>query len=249
MRIKKLFIITIVLILAVGFYLYLANAYTYYFFKQVSLENPMVKNPYIFNGETAGDSLIYAALGDSLTSGMGLNKYEEAFPYLLAEDLAAGSKVILQNFSYSGYRTDDLIENLLEPAIAANPDIVTLLIGTNDVYGLYSSGKFKKNYQIILERLAKNTKAKIYAISLPYIGMQAYLPPNSYYFQNKTVEFNKTIKELAAAYEVGYIDIAETTRSQFAKDDLYYAADRFHPSAAGHELWEKIIFENITTER
>ncbi len=243
---KKIFIIILFLILALGLYLYLANAYTYYEFKHLGLKAPVVRNSYVFNATAVGETLNYVALGDSLTSGLALNKYGEAFPYLLADDLAGrGVKINLQNFSYPGYRTDDLINNLLEPAIAAKPQLVTLLIGTNDVYGYYSAEKFKKNYQTILERLTKETTAKIYAISLPFIGVQAFLPPNNYYFERQIAEFNKIIKELAAAFGAKYIDIAEPTKAMFAGNGLYYAADGFHPSAAGQALWEKIIFDNI----
>lgn len=243
-KMKKSFIIITFLILAAGLYLYLANAYAYYLFNRVSLKNPPAQDSYVFNA--AGEVLNYVALGDSLTSGMGLNKYEESFSYLLADDLAGrGSKVILRNFSSPGYRADDLIKNLLEPAIAAKPRLVTLLVGVNDIHGFSGSEKFKKNYQFILERLSRETKAKIYAISLPFIGAGAFLPPNNYYFSRQTAEFNKIIKESAAAYGAEYIDIAEPTRALFIKNPAYYAADGFHPSAAGQALWEKIIFDAI----
>lgn len=246
---KKIYIAAIFLILAFGLYLYLANSYAYYMFDRVGLRAPAVLEPYVFNGLANGENLNYAALGDSLTSGMGLAKYEESFPYLLAKDLSAGRKVTLRNFSYPGYRTDDLIKNLLAPAIASKPELVTLLIGVNDIHGFYGPEKFKKDYQYILERLSKETKAKIYAISLPFIGGRAFLPPHDYYFYRRTVEFNKIIKESAAAYGAKYIDIAEPTRANFAQDGLYYAADKFHPSAAGQALWEKIIFDSINLER
>ncbi|MEI6597272.1 MAG: SGNH/GDSL hydrolase family protein [bacterium] len=247
---KKIFIIIIFLILAIGLYLYLVNAYTYSMFNRMGLRAPEAQHVYEFNSESMGENLTYAALGDSLTSGMGLNKYEESFPYLLAKDLAANAgKITLENFSYPGYRTDDLIKYLLEPAIAAKPKLITLLIGINDIHGFYSQAKFKKNYQTILERLTKETEAKIYAISLPFIGDNIFLPPFNYYSNKQTIEFNKIIKELVAAYGVKYIDIAEPTKALFAENSSYYAADMFHPSAAGQVLWGKIIFDNITLER
>ncbi|MFA5359522.1 MAG: SGNH/GDSL hydrolase family protein [Patescibacteria group bacterium] len=250
MKMKKPLIIIIVLILAVGLYLYLANAYTYYMFNRTGLKAPAAQHSYEFNGEATGESLKYAALGDSLTSGMGLNKYEDSFPYLLAKDLSSdGKKVSLKNFSYPGYRTDDLIENLLDQSITSNPQIITLLIGINDIHGFYSQEKFKKNYQFILDRLTKETKAKIYAVSLPYIGDDVFIAPFNYYSSQRTAEFNEIIKELAKGYNITYIDIAEPTKAIFSQDKFYYALDEFHPSAAGQALWEKIIFDNITLGR
>jgi len=247
---KKIFLIIIFLFFAVGLYLYLANAFAYYMFNRAGLKAPAALNSYTFNGSSGGESLNYVALGDSLTSGMGLNNYEESFPYLLAKDLSEnGDKVVLRNFSYPGYRTDDLMDNLLGPAIAAEPRIITLLIGVNDIHGFYNSEKFKKNYKYILERLTKETKAKIFAVSLPFIGDSAFLPPHNYYFSRQTIEFNKIIKQLALDYGVEYADIAEPTKEIFASDGLYYAADKFHPSAAGQALWEKIIFDSMALKR
>jgi lysophospholipase L1-like esterase len=249
MKIKKPLVIIIVLILAVILYLYLANAYTYFMFNRVGLKAPPSQNSYIFNETVSGENLTYAALGDSLTSGMGLNKYEDSFPCLLAKDLSSdGKKVSLKNFSYPGYRTDDLIENLLDQAVASNPQIITLLIGINDIHGFYSKEKFKKNYQFILDRLAKETKAKIYAISLPYIGDDVFIAPFNYYSSQRTAEFNKIIKELAKGYDITYIDIAEPTKAIFSQDKSYYALDEFHPSAVGQALWEEIIFNDIKND-
>lgn len=246
---RRFLIIFLFLFLAAGLYLYLANAYAYYMFKRFRLTAPSGQSSYIFNGAALGENLIYAALGDSLTSGLGLKKYEEAFPYLLAKDLSGNSKKItLKNFSYPGYRTDDLIKHLLWPAIKAQPRIVTLLIGVNDIHGFYSKEKFKKNYQIILQRLTKETKAEIYALSLPFIGQSVFLSPENYYFDRQTARFNQIIKELAAASGAKYIDIAEPTKALFAADQSYYAADKFHASAAGQALWEKIIMADVKND-
>lgn len=215
----------------------------------IGLKNPPIKGSYNFYNQNVKEKLNYVALGDSLTSGMGLKNYEESFPYLLTKDFFSKNiNIDLQNFSYPGYRTDDLIKNLLEPAIAAKPQIVTLLIGVNDIHGFYSKDKFKKNYQYILERLTKETEAKIYAISLPFIGDNVFLPPFNYYSDYQTEEFNKIIRESTDQYSIKYIDIAEPTKALFFHDKSYYVADEFHPSALGHALWEKIIFAEISKD-
>ncbi len=242
---KKILAVALFLILALALYLYLANAYAYYMFNRSGVTAPAAKEAYVFNQAAAGETLVYAALGDSLTSGLGLTNFEQAYPYLLAKDMSGNGRLTLKNFSYPGYRTDDLIKKLLEPAITAKPQIITLLIGTNDIHGFYGQEKFKKNYKFILERLTKETKAKIYVISLPFIGSEAFLPPNNLYFERQTEEFNNIIKGLAEFYSLTYIDIAEPTRADFAANDAYYAVDKFHASAAGQALWEKIIFDKI----
>jgi lysophospholipase L1-like esterase len=240
---KKLsIIITIIAVL----YLYLSHAYIYYKISRADLKSPYQQSYYLAGDNASMKNLVYAALGDSLTSGVGADKYEDSYPYLLAQKLIKGDAITLKNFSFPGARTGGLINNLLPPAIAANPDIITLLIGVNDVHGNISDAKFKKNYQYILERLAKETNAKIYAIAIPSIGSNALIPfPYKYYFNWKTVKFNNIIKGLANGYNIKYIDLNTATSELFKKNGGHYAADLFHPSAAGYALWAKIIYDDI----
>ncbi|MDO8593221.1 MAG: SGNH/GDSL hydrolase family protein [bacterium] len=237
----KKYILAIAIITLASLYLYLANAYIYYRLNKAGLKLPVPPTSLQANGRP-----LYVALGDSLTAGLGAEKYQESFPYLLARNLSGGSPASLRVLAVPGNRSDDLIKNQLEPAIAAQPDIITLLIGTNDIHGFYSREKFKKNYQFILERLAKETKAKVYAISIPWLGAPGlFSPPLNYYFDYKTAGFNKIIKQLAAAYGVEYLDIAAPTRALGRTGGPYYAADSFHPSAAGYALWAELIYNGI----
>jgi lysophospholipase L1-like esterase len=240
--------IIIFIVIFAGLYLYLSHYYIYYKIKEADLFGSDSKQTYVLNSDaTSTKSLVYAALGDSLTAGVGVSQYEESYPFLVAKDLAGlDSKITMKDFSFPGYRTDDLIKNLLEPAIVTKPDIVTLLIGTNDIHGLYRLEIFKNNYQNILEQLTKKTHAKIYVISIPYIGSDKLIyPPYNYFFDWQIARFNRTIKELAKTYKVNYIDIAEPTKKLLKKNGLHYAADMFHPSASGYAIWAKIISEVI----
>jgi lysophospholipase L1-like esterase len=154
--------------------------------------------------------------------------------------------IILKDFSVPGARTSQLIDGLLAPAIATNPDIVTVLIGTNDIHGRVSAASFEENYRYIIESLQSKTHARIYLVSIPFTGSdQLLFPPFDYYFHLETISFNKIIYNLSQTYGVGYIDIATPTEQNFAKAGIYYAADSFHPSAAGYKLWAQIIYDHI----
>lgn len=242
---KKIFIIIIIIIIS-ALYLYLSHAYIYYKISRAGLESPYKQSYYLGEENAPLKNLVFVAIGDSLTAGVGADKYEDSYPYLLAQKLIKDDTVTLKNFSFPGARTDGLIKNLLSPAIAENPDIISLLIGVNDVHGNVFASKFKKNYQYILERLTKETNAKIYAISIPAIGSdKLILPPYRYYYNWKTVKFNNIIKELAGDYNIKYVDLNTAAVESFKKNDEYYTVDLFHPSAAGYSLWAKIIYDNI----
>lgn len=229
-------------------YIYFANGFIYYRIGSGGLSNPIIKDKYMINNdlETASTT-IYVSLGDSLTAGAGTTQNNESYPYLIAEKLAGDNqKIMFKNFSYPGAKSQDLINDLLEPAIAAKPDIVTLLIGVNDIHNHISEDRFTRNYIYILERLSKETKAKIYIINIPFIGSNtAILPPLDRYFDNQTKKFNSIIKNLSANYHVKYIDLYSPSWYLLRKDGPIYSSDSFHPSAAGYAWWAQIIYDNF----
>ena len=225
-------------------YLYAANAYFYHRIHTGNLVFPDIEHSYLISG--AGSVKTYAALGDSLTAGVGAEKYSESFPYLVGKELAAKNTINLKVFAYPGLTSRDLVSDYLNSAIKAKPDVVTVLIGTNDVHNWVSAAGFEKNYRTILEKLTKETSAKICVISVPYLGSSsALLPPLQSYFDYKTAQFNDIIKRLAAEYQVTYIDIAKPTKTLFKTDGPQYAADSFHPSAQSYQSWADIIYAGI----
>lgn len=243
---KKHLEIIIFILLILGGYLLLAHKYIYYALTVASLTPTSNDQAYIMKG-ISQKTIKYAALGDSLTSGTGVSHYEQSFPYLIANRLGQnGATVELRNFSYPGARTDGLVVYKLSEALAYQPEVVTLLIGTNDVHGLVGVEVFKKNYELILKKLTTETKAKVYAISIPKIGSRTLLlPPYFGIFSQEIDKYNLAIQELAAQYKIEYVDITTSTADQFAEDGAHYASDKFHPSAEGYKIWADIISRSM----
>ncbi len=228
--------------------LYLWLSYSFIYFRIGAALLPSADNlySYTFNENLREEIINYSVLGDSLTSGVGVTNYKQAYPYLVAEKLSnEGKSVNLKNFSYPGARTDNIIEDLLDSAIESQPKILTLLIGTNDMHGLVSLSHFENNYRIILEQLRTRTNAEIYTISVPFLcSKRLFLPPYNYYFQHRTSAYNKIIKGLSEEYDLHYIDIASESLRD-SKSNSYYAADLFHPNNIVYAQWANIIYANF----
>jgi lysophospholipase L1-like esterase len=239
----------IFLLIIIALYLNRSYAHIYNKIKEVDLKSSDNSQSYlVVNNNTASSSLTYVALGDSLTAGMGVTNYEESYPYLLAQYFAGNDyRINLQSRSYQGIKTAGLIKDYLPEAINDNPDIVTLLIGVNDIHGQISQKEFRQNYETILKRLTTETKAKIYVINIPFIGANnLLLPPYNYLFNLRTRQFNKIIKELADKYSVKYIDLYTPTEDLFRDNGPHYSADFFHPSAEGYKIWADLIYADIS---
>ena len=246
---KKIYIILAVVLVVVG-YIFFSYRYFYYRLHAGHLMWPDKQGTYQVVNDTkqnGNNKKLYIALGDSLTSGVGVNDYKQSYPYLIAEELAnRGQVVTLINQSYPGYKVIDLVNNKLDPTILSKPDLITILIGVNDAHGGVSADAFNKNYDYTLSRLTKETNAKIYLISIPFLGKNsALLPPYNYYFDMKTRNLNKIVKNLANQYSVSYIDLYSATNNVFKKDGSHYSRDGYHPSAVGYKTWARVMCNDI----
>jgi lysophospholipase L1-like esterase len=238
----------IIIIVIVGVYLNRSYAYIYDKISMGDLKLPEQNQIYLVSENDNSDKILtYVALGDSLTVGVGTDNYEQSYPYLLAQKLAGSdNKVILKNRAFLGLKTEGVDNTLLIPTILDKPNIVTLLIGVNDIHNNISKKDFRINYEQILRRLTQETSAEVYVINIPYLGSdKLILPPYDYFFDYQTKQFNKIIKELADDYNANYIDLYTSTTAEFKKSGAHYSRDLFHPSAEGYSLWAKIIYDNI----
>jgi len=227
-------------------YLNRAYAHIYQVIGRVGLKPVEGQVTYIINN-MATITLNYTALGDSLSAGAGTDNYQEILPYLLAEKMSGGNqKVILKNRSIPGLETGGLIADLLPEAMADNADIVTVMIGVNDIHNKVSATQFRRNYEKILSSLKQNSQTKIYVINIPFIGADSLLsPPYQALFDSRTRRFNEIIQDLSIKYDVKYIDLYTPTVELFKRSGNHYSSDLFHPSAAGYKLWADIIYDHI----
>lgn len=247
-RNKKISLGVIIFLVTLVAYIWLAHHLIYRKIGQGNLPLVDLTHDYYFDDMNTENKLVYAALGDSLTAGAGTERYEDSFPYQLASKFfdISTRDINLQVFAYPGARTENLINDLLQPAIAAQPNLVTLFIGVNDVHGLISAGHFKKNYEYIIQQLQEKTHAKIFLINIPYIGSDSLIrEPWRFYLDKETAKFNEIIQDLAKQYQLDYIDLATPTHEKLRQDGEHYSVDTFHPSAAGYAWWAEIVYDQI----
>lgn len=141
------------------------------------------------------------------------------------------------NLGISGNRTGQLFDRLYADAIALEPDIISILIGINDVWHRYGGNRvattdaqIELNYRTILTQLREKTSAKILILS-PYLldcedktaireDLKSVLP----IIRKLADEFADVYVPLDALFE-------EALKTQ--PEPKYYSADGVHPNANG----------------
>ncbi len=141
------------------------------------------------------------------------------------------------NLGISGNRTCQLFDRLYNDAIALNPDVISILIGINDVWHRHGPERIETtdeqlalNYREILKSIKKHTTAKIIILS-PYV-LDAEDKEN---MKADLVTVLPIIRELAAEYADAYVPLDElfdeAVKAQPAP--LYYSPDGVHPNDNG----------------
>ena len=153
------------------------------------------------------------------------------------------------NQGISGNRTDQLFDRLYPDAIAFEPDIISILIGINDIWHRHGAGKIETtdeqvatNYRAILERLKKQTNAKILMLS-PFLldneEKETWRPE-----VERVVSIVRSLAdEFADAYVPLDLLFEEALKTQ--PEPQYYSADGVHPNDNGRAFIGKHYFDAI----
>ena len=194
--------------------------------------------------------------GDSITdAGRDRRNYHQmgnGYPKYAAAALAGQFPEIsfeFINLGISGNRTDQLFDRLYPDAIALKPDIISILIGINDIWHRYdgvhvetTDAQIETNYRAILTHLREQTKAKIVMLS-PYLldcedkdrvreGLKTVLP---------------IIRRLAEEFADVYIPLDQLFEEALKKqpEPKFYSADGVHPNANGAQFIGTVYAEYV----
>ena len=141
------------------------------------------------------------------------------------------------NLGISGNRTSQLFDRLYVDAISLAPDVISILIGINDIWHRHGHEKIattddqlELNYRCILERIKRETTAKIIILS-PYL-LDADATANLRPDVDRVLPI---VENLAEKYADAYVPLdklfAEALKNQ--PEPLYYSADGVHPNQNG----------------
>ena len=177
------------------------------------------------------------ALGDSGMAGVGVPQPSAALPALIAHRVAAstGRPVHVVSRAQAGARTHDVLIKQLAPNLG-KPDVVVLLIGTNDVTHLSRTRQLADDTAYLLARLHR-LGAPVVMSSLPEFGAMRAVPLLLRTgLQTRAVLVRRIHRRavLDAGSGVNLVDVRGLLGREFLTDTALMSPDRFHPSRAGY---------------
>jgi lysophospholipase L1-like esterase len=192
----------------------------------------------------APGGLRYVALGDSYTIGTSVTAPERWPNQLVARlDDHAVRLELVANLGVNGYTSQDVIDDELPELDALQPQIVSLLIGVNDVVQGVSEERFRANAAHILDELVARVGAtRIFVVSTPdYTVTPAGADYGDPVRQSAGIRRNNAIfTEVATARDIAVVDIYDLSL-RAAEDRRLVAADGLHPSGIQYALWAERI--------
>lgn len=188
---------------------------------------------------------IVACVGDSITQGVGTER-GQAWPAQAQKTL--GEKWQVQNFGLSG---TTLMNSGNKPyqkskqfkaALSSNPDIVVIMLGTNDTKPANwrnSAKDYEIDYRDLISDFEKlPSKPQIYLCLPPYIAKKGRWGINN----EDTLAQIPIIKKIAKDLKLEVIDVYAALEGQ---DDLI--PDTVHPNTGGAALIAKAVAASLTT--
>ena len=182
-----------------------------------------------------GDSITDAGRDKRNYYDLG-NGYPKFAASMIAEKYSDTSFEFI-NLGISGNRTGQLFDRFYSDGIALQPDIISILIGINDIwhrcppnYILTTDEQIALNYREILKRIKRETNAKIVILS-PYVLDAEDKEP----MKNELSTVLPIIRELADEFADAYVPLDELFEKamETQPEPRYYSADGVHPNENG----------------
>ena len=178
----------------------------------------------------------YLALGDSYTIGTGAPDRAHAWPSIIAGRLGAE----LTNPAVNGYTTEDLIREELPLFRTLKPELVTVLIGVNDLVQGRTPDAYRKSLRTIYDDVKD---ARVVAVSIP---TWSYVPAAANFGGAGQVErltgiFNAVAREEADTRGFAWVDIGPVSTSRIGSRG-WIASDQLHPGDAQYAAWAEVIW-------
>ena len=194
--------------------------------------------------------IVYLALGDSYTIGTGASHESRNFPSLLAARVqeATRREVEVVNPAVNGFTTIDVLAKELGYITDLKPDLVSVLIGVNDLVQGRRAQQYRESLIEIYNAIAATQlpAGRVAAISIPNWSVvpaaRDYGDPAR--VRSLTEQFNAVARQEAEARSFLWVDLTEVS-TRATGSTGWIAADDLHPGDAQYAAWAEEIWSHL----
>ena len=211
-------------------------------------------------GAPRGPRLRLAVLGDSTTAGVGVERAEDALPYLIARHIADAEAraVHVVSYGWAGARVADLarsqLPRALEPlratetdAFLPGADVVAIVIGANDATHNTLPGRFRADLRTTLDGIRSAApRARVVLAGIPaFRGALPKVQPLIFLADQYARLLRPISRSEAMRAGVAYADLARDVPPRLRGRTGVLSSDQFHPSVVGYSAWAGVMAEAL----
>lgn len=196
------------------------------------------------DGPQAGPEVRLVMLGDSTVAGIGAPTLEGALPHLVAERVAArtGRAVQLRGYGVSGARTADIVDLQLGEIGDFAPDVVIVVVGSNDVTHLTPPWRLRAQVGELAEEVEGEIGAPLVLGGIPLFGSADLLGEPLRSVVGAYADVLRPVQRAAAsAAGATFVEIARDASPRFRGVPEAMSEDGFHPAPVGYGFWADAI--------
>jgi len=189
--------------------------------------------------------LTYAAIGASDAFGFGADHpLTENWPTVVAHRLS--SSIHLINLGIPGATAELALRDETPIALDAQPDLITIWLGVNDLDNGVSLADFTRELRALLSALRDGTSARIYVANLPDLSLLPYFAArgNPVGLQAEVLQWNAAIAQETRDAGATLVDLY-VGESELATHPEYISNDGFHPSTVGARRIAEVFVTTI----
>jgi lysophospholipase L1-like esterase len=201
---------------------------------------------------SSGPPLRFLALGDSYTAGEGVDP-KDSWPVQFVDLLRGAERDVSEPviIAKTGWTTDELLAAVAVTDLAQSFELVSLLIGVNNLYRGRTPENYRVEFRTLLNlavRFAGGRNRNVVVLSIPDWGATPFAEgKDRARIARDTDLFNALNRTEAAAQEVHYVDITGESRNGLQHPSLL-TTDGLHPSGEMYAAWARLVAREMFPE-
>lgn len=187
----------------------------------------------------------YAALGDSVTYGIGAAPHTLGYAYRVARQLRAKRFV---NEGVPGSTIDQGYTSELTGALSIRPQLCTVFFGFNDLRAGVPLSSFLRDLRDLIETL-RRAQARVLVVGLPDLALLPAVRAVHLAGVGAIVRsWDSGERRVAKQAGASFVGLASFDK-ELSQHPNYISGDGLHPSNRGHLRLAEVVLADIAKER